>query len=137
MKTNRIMENRKGFTLIEMLVVIAIIGLLSSIIVIGLGSARSQARDARRMADVKEIQNYVEQNFVPGTGYPPALPASMPKDPLNNNPYGYEVCGTSNNEYYIAATLEKAPPVGQTGSTNPCGGTPACQSGVIYCVSNQ
>ncbi|MCX6797757.1 MAG: type II secretion system protein [Candidatus Falkowbacteria bacterium] len=47
---------KKGFTLIELLVVIAIIALLATIAVISLGQARSRARDARRLSDVKQIQ---------------------------------------------------------------------------------
>jgi prepilin-type N-terminal cleavage/methylation domain-containing protein len=50
------MKKTKGFTLIELLVVIAIIGILSSITVVSLNSARARGRDAKRIADVKQIQ---------------------------------------------------------------------------------
>jgi len=49
-------KNNRGFTLIELLVVIAIIGLLSSIVLVSLNSARMKARDARKIADFKNIQ---------------------------------------------------------------------------------
>ena len=48
---------KKGFTLIELLVVIAIIGILTTSSVIALQASRARARDARRLADVKQIQN--------------------------------------------------------------------------------
>ncbi len=52
--------NKKGFTLIELLVVIAIIGLLSTMAVVSLNSARVKARDARRLADVKQLSTAIE-----------------------------------------------------------------------------
>lgn len=54
------MNNKKGFTLIELLVVIAIIGLLSTIAVVALNNARMRSRDARRLADVRQIQTALE-----------------------------------------------------------------------------
>ena len=53
-------ENRsKGFTLIELLVVIAIIGVLASVILASLNTARSKARDSRRLSDLRQIGNLV------------------------------------------------------------------------------
>lgn len=49
-------KNSAGFTLIELLVVIAIISLLSSVVMSSLNSARSKARDAQRVSDVKQFQ---------------------------------------------------------------------------------
>lgn len=52
----------QGFTLIELLVVISIISLLASIVFASLNSARSKARDTRRVADVRQI--VLALNFV-------------------------------------------------------------------------
>lgn len=64
------MTNRKGFTLIELLVVIAIIGILSTIAVVALNTARSKSRDAKRIADIKQIQTALELYFNDQDGYP-------------------------------------------------------------------
>lgn len=54
------MRFRKGFTLIELLVVISIIGLLSSVVLASLNSARSKARDARRLEDMRQVSLAIE-----------------------------------------------------------------------------
>lgn len=47
----------RGFTLIELIVVVAIIGLLASIIMVVVGDVHTRGRDARREQDIKELQN--------------------------------------------------------------------------------
>ena len=54
---NYLKQNRKkGFTIIELLVVISIIGLLSTISVVSLNGARIKSRDAKRVSDIKQIK---------------------------------------------------------------------------------
>lgn len=60
----------RGFTLIEVLTVVAIIGLLASIILVGLGSFRARARDARRIADLRSTQNALELYYTKFSQYP-------------------------------------------------------------------
>ena len=61
---------QSGFTLIELLVVIAIIGLLATLSVLALNNARAKSRDAKRLADVKQIQTSLELYFNSTGHYP-------------------------------------------------------------------
>ncbi len=63
-------KNKSGFTLIELLVVVAIIGLLSTLSILALNSARARARDAKRVADVKQIQTALEMYYNDTGNYP-------------------------------------------------------------------
>ncbi len=64
------MNHNKGFTLIEILVVVAIIGVLASIVLVGLGGARRQGGDAKRIAELRQIQTGLELYFTKCGAYP-------------------------------------------------------------------
>ncbi|MBU2524809.1 prepilin-type N-terminal cleavage/methylation domain-containing protein [Patescibacteria group bacterium] len=70
------MNNKKGFTLIEILLVIVIIAVLAGIVLIAVNPARqvSQANDAQRRSDVNSILNAIHQYAIDNRG---ALPSSI------------------------------------------------------------
>jgi type II secretion system protein G len=123
----------RGFTLIELLVVIAIIGLLASIILASLDQAQIKSRDARRIADIREIQNALEEyastcgNFPAplssgaglGVGDNNGCPAEttlgvyispIPTDPSSGFPYAYTAFGSGSicTTYHLGAMLENS-----------------------------
>jgi len=155
---------KQGFTLIEILIVVAIIGLLASVVLVGLGSFRTRGRDSRRIADLREVQNGLELYYTKNQSYPDAASwdalktalisagiglSDIPNDPIIGRNYGY--CKTSDNyNYVVAAYLEDidnaALKQASSGATFPCDpaltGTPsnpACsKSGSVtnkYCLT--
>lgn len=104
--------NKQGFTLIELLVVIAIIGILSSVVLASLNSARSKSRDARRVADAKQLQLAFELYFDTNRVYPlamdtaslvtPGYISAIPADP-GSNTYTYQPVTSAGAACTIAA----------------------------------
>lgn len=64
------LRTKKGFTLMELMVVIAIIGFLSSVVLTSLQSNRIKGRDAALKRSVLELRNFIElnrSNYSPNT----------------------------------------------------------------------
>ncbi|MFZ2126361.1 MAG: fibronectin type III domain-containing protein [Candidatus Microsaccharimonas sp.] len=60
----------KGFTLVELIVVIAVIGILATVTVIGLGRYQADTRDARRAANATVISEALEKYYDANGEYP-------------------------------------------------------------------
>jgi len=105
--TNR--QTTKGFTLVELMVVIAVLGMLSAIVMTVLSDAQRDAKDKRRVADLQQLQKALELYYVDHRSYPkqsefangnvatnPVFQELMapymkgvPRDPINNDTYFY------------------------------------------------
>jgi len=120
-------KKKKGFTLIELLVVIAIIGILATIVLVSLGSARSKARDTRRMSDMQQLSLAMEMYYdkytyvypTPGTFdvYVAALTGSAligakPVDPGSNTYWALAAASFASASQYCFYVLLENPPTG-------------------------
>ena len=70
MKVLNIEKNGKGFTLIELMVVVAIIGILSFIAVPLLASYRVKAYDTTAKIDLKNAMKFLDFYFIENDTYP-------------------------------------------------------------------
>ncbi len=113
-------KGSRGFTLVEMIVVIAIIAILMAIVLANLEKARSQNRDKVRIADISKIQLDLALYLNKNGAYPigsdirvltaaltPDYTSTIPVDPLNtgNYVYSYADDGTGGS-YCLSALLE-------------------------------
>lgn len=128
---------KSGFTLIEMLIVVGLIGVLS---VIGINmylSAQRQGRDTRRVSDLTAIQKSLESYYVVNGEYPNGcnpgatyLPQGMPRDPVTNAVYSSSSCTAS--AYCFCVQLQNT----TTGGNSTVNNCTNYASGSFFCVSN-
>lgn len=112
---------KKGFTLLEMLVVIGIIAVLVGLGAASYSTAQKKARDAKRQSDLTAAQQMLEQCYSVNTFQYPTVsnssgtlsPSPCPNgitfsitDPLNNATYKYVVTASTVSSYTLSATLE-------------------------------
>lgn len=109
---------KRGFTLVEVLTVILIIGILTTITTYTYNSSLTRSRDSQRQTDLKSIQNTLEQFYLDNRTYPElelgATAASYPwvaKFQLETFPNGsWPDCNSSATKSYIAPKYMSAIP---------------------------
>lgn len=126
-------NKRKGFSFIELIVVVTIIAVLSVVGVVSYSGANKKSRDSRRISDLEKMRMALEMVRQVGVTYPASSSAlspnymqSIPLDPKNASEYLYTpVPATGAYTYTIRAVME------DMGST-----TGNYGSGFNYQVSN-
>lgn len=120
---------QKGFTIVELLIVIVIIGILAALVFVQFNNTQSKARDAERKADIRQLSGKLAEYNAENGSYPavslanlcgPTLdgvPTPTCEDPRSGNaPYEYvplEADGTTTcttegqcSKYRLVAHLE-------------------------------
>jgi prepilin-type N-terminal cleavage/methylation domain-containing protein len=95
-KSRKAAAQKKGFTLIEILIVIGIIAILAAIVIIAINPAKqfAQARNTQRESDTNTILNAIGQNLADNkglfkcTGIGTAIPTVDPMNPASGTHIG-------------------------------------------------
>ena len=134
--------NRKAFTLIELLIVIIILGVLAALITGNFFTSLKKGRDAKRKADLEQVQRALEMYYEDKRTYPTfAFPfgsklcenvgceasekvymQKVPDDPVSGKDFQY--LSSDGTDYKLFACLEnnlQILPYESTESTLSCG----------------
>jgi type II secretion system protein G len=119
----------KGFTLVEILIVIAIIAILAAIAVPNLLRARINANDASAKATLKTISNALENYMSTNQNYPPettsllgVTPPYLQKDYFTGTHNGFTFSASLNNYDYVVVATPVNSSMGTTSITLTTGG---------------
>lgn len=129
--------NKKAFTLIEMLVVVAIIGILAAVALTSLGPSRDKAKDTRIISGVNQARVIAESFYNPVNNSYESLDLSNPKfndtkNEISNNggnlqmkkassSYAlYSNLATDLNKYYCVDSKGNALIISSAPSTESC-----------------
>jgi len=155
-KQKMIQKNNLGFTLTELLVVIAIIGILATVVLASLGKARTRARTARTIAELRNLSQtfeiyHLDNNDYPGDVSPDVLPVGM-SNYLPNGQWPESVYpgAVYDWEYWDPGTATEAVQLsvrfcGAAGNIADCNfpdeewatGFTSNQNAAFYCISGQ
>ena len=81
-------QTSKGFTLVELLVVMAILGVLASVTLVAFRSSQARGRDAQRKSDLKQIASSLELYYADYHEYPDASGGQIQGCSGNPCPWG-------------------------------------------------
>lgn len=110
-------QKQSGFTIVELLIVIVVIGILAAITIVVYNGVQQKGRDAQRRADLSSLQKSLELYHADNSGYPicgsaspyqvggsnsyntvdtcltvaliPKYIPKLPRDPVNNGSFQY------------------------------------------------
>lgn len=142
-------NSTQGFTLVEILVVMMIIGVIASMLLVNFQDARTRSRDSVRKADLRQVKSALQLYYNDYQQFPDSNGGSilgcgvgaggqcswggafaadgttymnaLPLDPLNSGDYVYEYTNVDADTYTLSVSLENASDQDALRSQERCG----------------
>ena len=118
-------KNKKGFSLIELIVVMTIVMVISVVGMVTFTGTNKKARDSKRMADLEKVrislELYKQENSVYPTSSGLLVTNYLQEWPVDPKGYNYVYTRVTSYTYTLDAYLES----GGTSVGTSCGGSPA------------
>lgn len=64
------LKKSKGFTIVELLIVIVVIGILATLVIVTFSGIQQKGRDSQRKTDINALQSHVEAYYAQNGSYP-------------------------------------------------------------------
>lgn len=131
----------KGFTIVELLIVIVVIGILATLVIVTFTGIQQKARNSQRQTDINAVDSHVEAYFA-ANGYYPTL-ADLNSDSFRTNnlkgldpqalidPKGGSIQGTTDSSHYSYVASASAGSGLTCDNTQPSSTTNQCDAFVL------
>lgn len=132
-------RDQRGFTIVELLIVIVVIGILAALVVTTYGGIQAKARDSKRQTDIQALQTQIEAFYATNNYYPnltdinnatwraknmKSLSTDTMTDPSGTSSTLVTTAAASGNKAYTYSPTgcDTTAPSDDTGSTGSCTG---------------
>jgi general secretion pathway protein G len=145
-------RKNRGFTLVELLVVMSILGILVTLVAGNYRSAQFRARDTQRKSDLKQTAAALELYYIDYKRYPDPGSFSwgaeftdgktvyfkqLPFDPVSNQTYFYRlVPASANQKFQLFARLENSQDRSIISTGYSCGAAKNCNFAITSSNTN-
>lgn len=106
-------KSNKGFTIVELLIVIVVIGILALLVITTYSGIQAKARNSKRSSDIKSIQTNLEA-FYTSSGYYPS------RDNMNTSSWRTTNMKSFDQNALKDPSSTNCDPATSTPSSNPC-----------------
>lgn len=104
-KTNK----QAGFTIVELLIVIVVIGILAAITIVAFNGIQTRARDSERKSELRSVEKSLELYYADNGSYPDTVGIGAPSGCISMQHWNCWGAGTSTGRLVAEKYMSAAP----------------------------